>query len=170
MRCDSDVDSWPARRLPATRPFHFLGGGRRDAPAHQLCFLVDLSDDRVSCEERGGSTIGWLHLALPLDVRQQRVCADTKYARLAAHLRGAPAGLADRQRGARAAAQPAGCRDDLAGVSLVRGHPDRLHPARRMGVWTPHGAVKKGRKSCALVSCGMNDEAFLTAASSRTVK
>ncbi len=114
---------------------------------------MDLSDDRVSGEEREGSTIGWLHLALPLDVRQQRVCADTKYARLAAHLRGAPAGLADRQRGARAAAQPAGCRDDLAGVSLVRGHPGRLHPARHMGVWTPHGAVKKGRVESLIGAC-----------------
>src|SRR5216683_2402341 len=48
--------------------------------------LVDLSDDRVSCEKRGGGTIGRLHLAFPINLRQQCVCADTKYAWLAARL------------------------------------------------------------------------------------
>ena len=42
----------------------------RNTFAHQLCLLVDLGDNRLSSKQRGSSTIRWLHLALPADLRQ----------------------------------------------------------------------------------------------------
>src|SRR6266571_5156865 len=118
-------------------------GGSGNTPAHQLCLLVDLGDDRVSCEERGGGTVRWLHLALSIDLRQQRVRADTKHAQLAARLRRTSTGFTDRQRGTRAAAQPPGCLDDLAGTCVVHWHSRGLHPTGCMGLWTPDCKMKR---------------------------
>ena len=59
---------------PTGRPWRWLAAVGHD-PARQLRLLVDLGDDRPAGAQRRGGAVGGLHLALPADLRQQRVRA-----------------------------------------------------------------------------------------------
>jgi hypothetical protein len=118
-----------------------VGFGPQGSPLNWLVVTALLLLGSLG-QHRGGPAVV-RHLGPASDVRQQRPRTDEHDGRLAAAIRGAPAGLRADQCGSQPSAQSTGCFGDLAVDRLVGRPPRPLRAARGVGVRTSDGSLSE---------------------------